>query len=93
MGRIEWQRTDHSERGMVGGLALFTVGYKRQREWYIRTKLPGFRLEVTRPTPDEAKAVCESMLDRFVARVGATWPPQYAAPQSPDGSERGADRA
>lgn len=73
-GRIRWERQDFSIRGFVGDLSLFSVGYQSRGRYYARTSLPGFKRDLNRPTEDEAKALCETLLDRFVERIAATWP-------------------
>lgn len=83
-GRIRWERGDYSERGLVGDLALFTVGYEKRDTYYVRTTLPGFKRDITRPSADEAKALCDFLLDRFLHRLGASWTPQ------PSGDQEGA---
>lgn len=73
MAKIEWTQRDYSESGKVGELVLFTVGYQSQGRHYVRTWLPGFKRDINRPSNEEAKALCEKMLDRFLERIGAEW--------------------
>jgi len=79
--RIEWTRSEHSEKGKAGGFNLFAVHYALTGGGYtLTTSLPveTSLLRHKYPTPTHAKVAAERILAAFIARLTETTTDQRA---------------